>query len=372
MHARMKKGIVIGFVLYLAFFLFFFVMKKDQKFSPLENRALENRPILEKEALFSGEFTASFETYVADQFPLRDEMIAIKSNIERILGKKDRNGVFIGKDNHLIQDFKKPDMNLLKKNMGYIETFAKVLPTYVMIAPTATKIWEEKLPKFADPYDEGLVLQQIQKQTTSAHFVDVLPVMESHSEESIYYKTDHHWTTRGAYYAYTAFCQAYGIEPLSLDQFEIEQASTKFYGTLFSKGNFTFVKPDTLEIFHRDGEEQVSVYDLNANDMKDSMYERRFLREKDQYGVFLNQNQPLLILRTDVANGKKLMVVKDSYANCLIPFLTAHFAEIHVMDVRLLNLPLLDYAQAEGISETLILYNVQNFSEETRLSLLKY
>lgn len=372
MSTRIKKLIVIGFIVYLAFFFLFFLVKKDKDFSALENRNLAEKPKVEKEAVLSGQFGEDFETYIADQFPLRNEMIAVKSNVERMLGKKDSHGVFIGKDGHFLQDFKKPDDKLLKKNMGYIDVFAKEIDTYMMIAPTATKVLEDKLPKYASPYDEGVFLQAIQEEANHAKFVDLLPALKKHRTEPIYYKTDHHWTTLGAYYAYVEFCKSYGIAPLQLEDFEIEQASTEFYGTLFSKGNFTFAKPDTLEIFHYKGEEKVSVYDVNLNETKDSMYARDFLKEKDKYGVFLNQNQPMLILNTGVNNGKKIMMIKDSYANCLIPFLTAHFEEIHVLDIRFLNLPVLEYAKSEGIKDAIILYNVQNFSEETRMSVLKY
>ena len=290
MNTWIKKWIVLGFIGYLIFFFSFFLIKKDKDFSELENRNLAERPKVEQETILSGEFGKAFETYVADQFPLRNKLIAIKSNMERVLGKKDSHGVFIGTDGYFLQDFQKPDDELLKRNMGYIEAFAKEINTYMMIAPTATKVLEDKLPKYATPYDEGIVLNAIKAQTNAAHFVDLLPTLQKHHTDAIYYKTDHHWTTLGAYYAYVEFCKSYKIAPLPLEDFEIEQASTQFYGTLFSKGNFTFAKPDTLEIFHRKGEEKVTVYDLNANETKNSMYERRFLQKKDKYGVFLNQN----------------------------------------------------------------------------------
>lgn len=372
MNRKLQIGIVVGFFVYLAFFLIFFVVKKDVAFSELENRNLELAPKMEKETVLDGSFGRAFEMYVADQFPLRAQMIAIKSNVDRFSGKKDNRGVFIGKDGYFLQDFQIPDLKQIEKNVGYMEDFAAGINTYYMIAPTATKVLEDKLPKYAVTYDEGEYLQKIQDLSVNGNYIDLLAQMQNHKDEEIYYRTDHHWTTLGAYYAYVAFCESYGMEPMPLLHYKIEKASEAFYGTLFSKGNFTFAKPDTLEIFHQDGEEDVTVFDVNANETKDSMYERNFLEKKDKYGVFLNQNQPMLMIHTGVDNGKKLAVVKDSYANCLIPFLTAHFEEIHVLDPRFLNMPLLDYVKQGGIQDAIILYNVQNFAEETKLSVLKY
>lgn len=372
MNKGLKIGIIVGFSAYLAFFFLFFIGKKDIAFSELENRSLETAPKIEKETVLNGSFGEAFERYIADQFPLREQMIAIKSNLDRFSGKRDNRGVFIGADGYFLQDFQTPDLNQMKKNLGYMEDFSKEIDTYYMIAPTATKVLEEKLPRFAETYDEGAYLAQVMELSREGQFVDLLSVLEKHKDEKIYYRTDHHWTTLGAYYAYEAFCQQAGIEAFPLSHYEIEQASQDFYGTLFSKGNFTFAKPDTLEIFHQEGEEEITVFDVNANETVNSIYERSFLTKKDKYGVFLNQNQPMLILHTAVNNGKKLAVIKDSYANCLIPFLTAHFEEIHVLDPRFLNMPLLDYAKQSGIQEAIILYNVQNFAEETKLSVLKY
>ncbi|MEG0711504.1 MAG: DHHW family protein, partial [Niameybacter sp.] len=202
------------------------------------------------------------------------------------------------------------------------------------------------------------------------HKVDVLDKLEAHEAEDLYYKTDHHWSTLGAYYGYTAFCEAYGIEPLPMEDFDRVIGSDAFYGSLFSKGNFTFARPDTVELFVPKDPEKLEVFYMADNKTTDTVYEMEQLEKKDKYTVFLGGNHPIITIKSDVNNGKKLAVIKDSYANAMIPFLTEQFEEIHVLDLRFLNMPIGTYMRENGIEDALMLYNVQNFAVVNQLSLL--
>lgn len=370
---KQKLPFIMGitFVFYIFTFFGLQLLAKDKTFSELENRNLSTKPTFTLPGLLDGSYGESFETYIADQFPFRNQFISTKAYSELLLQKKDNNGVYIGEDGYFLQDFDTPDLDLAAKNAGYINELAKEFTVYVGLAPTATKVLEDKLPNYATPYDEATYISsfynELSDQVTK---LDLLNTLKNHKEESIYYKTDHHWTTLGAYYAYTTFCHAADLVPLSLEDFKIEEVSDAFYGTLFSKGNFSFATPDTIQIFHPKQAETLEVTYEATGKTTSTLYEYSHLNTKDKYSVFLDNNHPLIKIKTSVKNGRKLLVIKDSYANSFIPFLTQHYEEIQVIDLRLMNVPVATFAKEAGISEVLLLYNVQNFSVEAKLSLL--
>lgn len=369
----MKLKIAMGLTLACYVFGFFTlqIFAKDKTFSALENRELTTAPTFTKEDFLNGTYGENFEKYIADQFPFRNNFISLKAYSELALQKKDNNGVFIGHDGYFLQDFTNPDIALLDKNAGYINNFAKNFNVYMMLAPTSTKVLEYKLPAYAHPYDEGIYIRNFYKQLSNdVHKVNVLDTLLDKNTEDIYYKTDHHWTTLGAYYAYTAFAESAGFTPLSLSDFNIIDANSEFYGTLFSKGNFTFAKPDTIQIFEPKNKVDVEVTYVATNTTTNNLYAYSHLDTKDKYSVFLDGNHPLITMKTGTKNGKKLLVIKDSYANSLVPFLVNHYEEIHIMDLRLLNMPITTYANQNGIKDVLFLYNVQGFNTEVKYSLL--
>jgi len=370
-----KLPLLIGcsFIAYIGFFFIFQLIHPKQSFSELENRNLATMPSFSIETLLDGSFGSDFETYIADQFPLRNNFISIKSNSEHLLQKKENNGVFIGKDGYLLQNFEKPDMELAYRNATYISNLAEHFNVYMALAPTATKVLEDKLPMYASPYDEGQYITDFYNALSdNVHKVPVLETLieQSSTNNQLYYKTDHHWTTLGAYYAYSSFCNVAGITPTPLDAFDIETVSTDFYGSLFSKGNFTFIEPDSLQIFYPKVDNPLSITNVLEETTSDSLYDYSYLKAKDKYSVFLDGNHPLIQIKTSVKNGRKLLILKDSYANCFVPFLASHYEEIEILDLRLANFPIQTYAKENQIDDILLLYNVQNFSAEGKLSLL--
>lgn len=372
MSRRFKIALGLTFFIYImSFFILQFVIE-DIDFSELENRNLSVLPTLSTDKLLDGTFEKAFETYIADQFPLRNQFISVKANAERLLLKKENNGIYLGKAGYLLQDFNEPNLELAERNAGYISSLTDEFNVYMLLAPTATSIFSHRLPLFASPYSELNFMDLVESKLSShVHTVPVDVLLTAHKNEYIYYKTDHHWTTLGAYYAYTAFCETAGLSPTPLDDFNIETVPDAFYGSLFSRGNFTFIKPDTMQLFYRKNEIPVTVTYHATETVTDTLYAYDYLKKKDKYSVFLDNNHPLITIKTATHNGKKIMIVKDSYANSFVPFLTAHYEEIHILDLRMFTMPVRTYALEHQIDDILILYNVQNFSAEGKLSLLK-
>lgn len=362
-----KRTIIIGFTLFLISILILNTINVDVNFSELENRKLEQKPQFSFNKLLFDDYNSDFEKYISDQFIGRNLWIGLKSSADRILGKKDSNGVFLGKDNYLIQKFSAPSEDVLDKKVREINSLATSLPSvnkYFMLVPNSTEILEEKLPDNA-PVDEQLVYIHKVKVSLndSIKFVSVYDTLYSKKNEYIFYKTDHHWTTKGAYYAYKRLAATLGITPNTEDYYNITDVTDNFYGSLYSKGNFRHIPPDYIEIYKPKRNENIKVEYVEENKTANTLYEMDNLNKKDKYTVFFNGNHPLIKITSNAGTHKKLLIIKDSYANSLVPFLTAHYDEIYMVDPRYYSEDIKELANSKGIDDLVILYNTISFFE---------
>ncbi len=344
----------------------------DQDFSDLENRPLAQRPALTVKALTSGEFMSGYESYVTDQFAGRDGWTAAKAYAERLVGKQENNGVYFCEDSTLISRFEEPEQKRLTNNFNYVNSFAEKagIPVTFGLIPTQAKLWAEKLPAGAPNYDQALVMEQAQE-SVKAPFVDLTQALEGHKGEPIFYRTDHHWTSLGAYYGYVGLSQALGYEPVPLSQYSKTTVSTEFYGTVFSSSGVRWVEPDEMDIYVP--EEGITVtshtYDSKGNPVEEprELYDESYLSKKDKYSMFLGGQQSLGVVKTGNADKPKLLLIRDSYSDSLVPFLTPHFSEIHLMDFRYCKLSPSQYIADNGIDQALVLYSVPNFVSDANL-----
>lgn len=366
-----NRLLTITLLTFLFIFSLLSVLWPDQSFSEMENRVLQKKPLFSWTDLISGKFSFAAENYLADQFPFRDMWVGAKSASELILQKKDNNGVYFGRDGYLLQKPEQLDEVLLAENIAVINHFAGNphfagnLPARVcfLLAPAAVQILDNKLPPFAKA-DQATALYALIKEQLSPgiQFIDPCNALIAHRQEYIYYKTDHHWTSRGAYYAYREASSVLGFSPLEIDDFSIEEASGCFYGTLQAKSGHCFVSPDAIQIFTPREGFGCKVEYVNEKKIRNGLYAREHLRQKDKYAVFLDGNHALLKITVQNQTKRKLLLVKDSYANSLVPFLANHYAEIHIIDLRHFNLPLLPYIAQHGLHEILFVYNSLSFA----------
>ncbi|WP_251445277.1 DHHW family protein [Vermiculatibacterium agrestimuris] len=342
----------------------------DKTFSDVENRTLAQRPQATVRNVLSGAFMADYETYTIDQFPGRDYWVAAKAWSERLIGKQENNGVYFCDGSTLITRFDAPDQKRLESNLNYINTFAQksTAPVTVGLIPTAAKIWADKLPQGAPNYDQALVISQAQQGLT-VPVQDFTAALAPHSGEAIFYRTDHHWTSLGAYYAYAALGPTLGYEPLPLETYTRTTVSTEFYGTVFSSSGVRWVEPDEMDIYVP--EEGITVvshtYDASGNPVAEprQLYDESYLAKKDKYSMFLGGQQALGVVTTPNTDKPKLLLIRDSYSDSLVPFLTPHFSEIHLIDLRYYKLSTSQYIADNGIDQALVLYSVPNFAESS-------
>lgn len=373
----MKKGfeklITISFITYIFTLSLFFVIMEDKSFSDIENRYLSEMPKLSIESLFNKTFEDEFETYVSDQFPLRNSFISIKSYSERVLLKKENNGVYIADDNCFIEKFEAPDKEITGKIAKYMNNFSKDYNTYCLISPTAITVNKDKLPSFVNGDLEEEVLNEFYNLLDSSIIpIEITDTMKSNKDKYIFYKTDHHWTTLGAFYAYEEFCKTLGLNATKLEDYNVEKASDSFYGTLFSKGNFKFAKPDDINLYTLKDNIDIEVDYVYNNKVTDTLYEKDYLNKKDKYGVFLDNNHPLVKIKTSANTGNKIVVIKDSYAHSFIPFLVSHYDEIHMIDLRLFKGSVKNYLEENDLKDVVFIYNVKNITTDTNIMRLAY
>lgn len=365
-NAALTAGVICVILLTLTVADF---LREDRLFSPQENRVLAAKPELTRESVLDGSFMQDYEAYVTDQFVGRDKWISIKTGTDVLLQKKEINGVYLGRDDYLIEQHLKADYpeELEEQKLELLEKLVGRWDARVMLVPTADNIFPQRLPAYAEVYDQRALLAAAKECVGGEHFIDVYDTLLQHSDEEIYYRTDHHWTSRGAYYGYQAWAAAAGEIPQDFSVETAETVSEDFLGTLYSKVRLP-VKPDRIEYFPLTEQTPVRiVYDLQKK--SNSFYEGSYLETKNQYGYFLDDNHAFVEIDTGHPTGRTLFVIKDSYANCMIPMLAFHYEKIYVVDLRYMNgklFPFMESYEPESGMDVLVLYNCIHFLEEFR------
>lgn len=349
------------------------ILTPDKSFSEFENRVLAGTPTFNLKNLISGRFTSKFEEYVSDQFVYRNFWVTIKSDMERLTLKTENNGIYFGKDDFLLEDYKEPGEQLVRNinSLNFFNNNLPDMPTYYLLAPNSVKLYEDKLPLYASPYDQLETINLIKDSLNpNIHFVDVYETLNQKTGSYIYFKTDHHWTMLGAFYAYQAFIQQAGLKPLELRNFYIERISHSFYGTFYAKANNRHLPPDSIDVFLQKDERQLIINYMDTGYKTNSLYEYAHLEKRNQYPVFLDGNHSLVTIKSDINNDQNLIVFKDSYAHSLIPFLVNHYEEIHIMDLRYYKMNIYEYIDEHQINNVLFLYNVGTFSDDSSIQQL--
>lgn len=345
----------------------------DDEFSEMENRALQSFAPPTVSSVLDGSFMSRFETYLNDQFVGRDSWVSLKSTAELLVGKGENNGVYFGTQDTLISTFESPDQSRLETSLGYIEQFSTMIQgeVYFSLIPTQASIWADRLPTGAPNGSQSDVLTTAQTVVQSATWVDMEATLTTHNQEDIFYRTDHHWTSLGAYYGYVALAQELGFTPIDLENYTETVITEEFYGTVFSSSGVRWVRPDQMSIYVPDDGITVTshTYDTMGNPVEEerALYDLSYLSVKDKYSLFLGGQQSLGVVENSNSEGGKLLIIRDSYTDALVPFLTQHYSEIHLIDLRYYKFPVSQYIEEHSIDQTLVLYSVPNFVSDSNL-----
>ena len=351
-------GVFCGF---LAAVLGLSIILPDKTFSELENRNLSTVPELSVESLTNGDFMADAEEYTADHIVGRDFWVALKAWCERLSGKQENNGAYFAENGAVINRVELPDMDKLVQNLGFVNKLVENVdvPVYFGIIPSAATVWNEYLPEGAPTADELGIIAQLYQEFDGIP-LDMAQALTGQKDEYIFYKTDHHWTSLGAFYGANAIFEAMGLEQLKLEDYAPTTVTEDFNGTTFSSSGVRWLTPDSIQTYISEDGVKVTGY-YTGKPEESSLYHEDFLEKKDKYSYFLGGNQPLCVIESEKNDGPKVLVIRDSYSDSLAPFLTEEFSEVHLFDVRYNMMSPSQYVQANDIDQVIVLYSFNNF-----------
>lgn len=344
-------------------------LSHQRTYSPVEKRELQTRPEISITKVLDGRFQKKYESYLRDQFPGRDHWVSFQTDMELFMGKNEIHNVYIGKNHYLLEHYteKEFDPQQISKNLQALEKFVgkakQNADVHVMMVPTKSWVLREKLPAFAPHYKEQKFYDALQQKLEKEDvLISVGPVLDAHKEEEIYYRTDHHWTTLGAWYAYEQYTKAVGGDlQRAQGKKKFRCISKDFYGTTYAKINYAR-QADKIEIYEPADKLRV-VYNMGEKKTK-TLYDFSFLKTADQYSVFTGGNQAVLEITGGIKNGKTLLLIKDSFANSILPFLAEDYEKLVVVDLRQLNVSGDRLLEMFSPTDILILYNSAQFAQD--------
>ncbi len=369
----MKKIISVTVSIFTILCLALLVVMPKQEFSEKENRYLAQFPSFTFDALKDGSYTENMNSFFDDHFPFRDIFVGLKTEFEKnVMRKKDINGVYISSDGYMIEKYES-----VKDTQHIAETFNKFCESVgernvcVMLVPTAFDILGDKLPAHTSTDGQSMDMQKIFDGISAKNAIKVNPtaaLKDKKSDVDLYYRLDHHWTSEGAYIGYEEFCKAMGLTPSPLESFNKKIVADDFYGTIYSKLNDYAVKGDSITAYSKDYELEFKA----DNKVSDSIFNEEYLSQKDKYSYFLDNIHPFIEIDKKSGNeGKSIAVIKDSYANCMVPFLLENYDKIYVFDTRYYRESASEFINENNVDDVLILYNMNTIGTDMGVNNIK-
>ncbi len=355
-----------GVVLVLA--IVFFCLPK-QEYSEKENRYLATFPEWSWTDIRNGEYMGDVTDYLSDHFPVRDFFMGVKANAEMLLGKREMNGVYIAEDDYLIEVYKKPG-NTDRISATFESFYGKIdtdrMDVHLMLVPTASYVHADKLPRYAPWLSQMDTAENIYEQTGIPMIDCSQRLLEAADTDKLYYKTDHHWTTYGAYQGYLEYCEVKGLAPVALERLNAKVVTNDFYGTIYSKVNDYSRKGDEITIY-KNPLDKLTVHYMDTDGVSDSLYNMEYLGKKDKYSMFLDNLHTLIEITNENAESEDVLVlIKDSYANSMVSFLTSHYRKIYVFDTRYYKQGPSKFIEEHAeVTDVLLLYNMNTLDTDT-------
>jgi len=385
-------AVTISIIILVLTILFVILDKKD--FSDTENRNLAKFPKFTFERLRTGDFIEELEEYLADHFPFRNEFMSLKTGVLKTVGQDKIGELYLGKDGYLLEEYNvTPETtNIPIKTLNrFYSSLPEGTNMSLMLVPTSVEIYREKLPTFATNTSQRDVINYVYEnidfnginvydylekakmsfetyceiaKLKNEYASDIDNNIDTNLKEdfNLYYKTDHHWTTFGAYLGFVSYMDYLGAK--ELDRVEFQKITDDFYGTFYSKLIDNSLPKESMYKLNDDNIEYI-VKNVATNKVTNTLYEDNWLDEKDKYSYFLGQNQALLeIENKSIQNDKKILIIKDSYGNSMIHFIAKEYKHVYVIDPRMYRISVSDYIKEKDISEVLLIYNAKTIETD--------
>lgn len=353
--------------------LYIFLPKAE--YSETEKRYLAQFPDFNFEDIKDGTFSNDFESYLSDHTPLRTFFVSLNAYYELLTGNNGSNGVYLGKGGMLIE--KPADRNnRLQTNINRIKEFAgkSECEVYLLAVPEKGYIYTDYLPKNSLKYYDDVYYETINENLSDSNIkiIDIRDSFKANKDNKLYYFTDHHWTSEGAFTAYGEICKAFSLSQPETSDYDIKTYDG-FYGTSYAKSCYTLTKPDYINLYipkKTAGKAKVTIEDGKDKSEYDNLFFKNRLPESDKYLTFLDGNHSKVTIKTGQSGGK-LLVIKDSYAHCLVPFLCDNYSQITMIDTRYFKIGLRDLIESENFDSILFIYGIENLATSRDIILNK-
>lgn len=366
---RIKRMLALLMPLFILLALVINIIVPDKDISFVENRSLQKFPEINKTSFVDGSFENKMSNWFGDQFVGRNGLIHLRYGVLKLMGQKKINDIYLcGKQ--LIEDTKLPNKTQLSRNLNAINAFTEKhsdVDTSFMLIPNAVYVQNKRLPYFSNENDQGKIMDSIYNTLdSSVYSFDARETLKKHSEEYLYYKSDHHWTSLGAFYTYQAWQKQQGNDDVSLKDYDQYVVSNNFRGTL-ANGSGSFGIKDDITIFVNKNLSDYYVQEPKQKN-KGSIYDSSFLKTKDQYSVFLGGNKDIQRIELNNDSKRHLLLFKDSYANSFVQFIMNDYRSITIVDPRYYRDDIEKVMQEDLITDVMYLYNTNTFVEDTSLA----
>ena len=366
---KIRKVITILLCVGILSLSIWLLLSPKKNFSENENRYLTKFPVLSAKNLLDGTYTESLSDWLADHVPQRDFFVGLKSQTEILSGRKEIDHIYVAKEDYLIEQYAQPQntQRIIDTLTRFYEKVSQAeVNINLMLVPTAVTIHKDLLPQNAPASNQLETAQSIYTATEIPKIDCTDCLFTGVSEGQLYYRTDHHWTTLGAYYGYLAFCAAKNLQPVSLTSLQKQTVTEDFAGTLYSKVNDYNHKKDSITVY-TNPEDHLTVTYTDTGEVSDSLYNFDYLTEKDKYSLFLNNIHSLIEIENQTSSSEDvLMLIKDSYANSIVPFLAHHYRKIYVFDTRYYkDGPSSFLSEHKEINDILLLYNMNTLDTDS-------
>ena len=371
---KLRFAPAVLFVAFIFAMAIWFVVNPKADYSSSEKRYLQQFPETSVDTVLSGEFSEKFETYFADHFPQRNMWVGLNSYYNLGIGLNGRNGVYNSADGYLI-NVPVDKENYVRKNIRVLAEFKEKIgdvPMTVMLAPSTGYVVSDKLPLIHDSYNDDTYFAETAKTLgeSGVNFVDLRETFKQKYAEGVqlYYRTDHHWTTDGAYEGYVKLCEKLGVQPADKDSFA-KTAYGGFYGTTYSTSGYWLTKPDSITVYDNQENTDKNITVKISEDGKDNHYGSMFfynhIDEDDKYPVFLDGNHALTEIQNKNAKNGTIVVIKDSFSHSLAPFLAENYSKVVLVDLRYYKQSVSDLIKKENPEQVVALYGIDNLATDT-------
>ena len=360
------------------------ILEPDREFSANENRYLAEFPNISLDDILNCDFQDGLEEYLNDQILGRDMWITIKTAIQKAVGDTDIGGAYVGKDGYDFEKITSDDVDekLVERNIAQMQKFFATCSDSInasrltfLLVPTSGLILADKLPENAPLFDQAAIIEDVQKAMADYHFLDVREVLTANKEAGVYYRTDHHWTSLGAFLCYQQYMNAAGLGEILPEDYTVTTVTEEFRGSLYSKILDYDSAYDDIQFYEKTGSDATFVITLDGEET-DSFYQYDKLEEKDKYLFFFGGNYGEVVIERQSGSGtgtseegqtRNLLLIKDSFANAFAPFVAEDYDRVYMIDLRYFRGDMEAYMEENNITDVLVLYNVSNFISDKNI-----